>query len=121
MFRYAELKDNTPNLANRQIAHIGLTKLYQRFTALFSIFEQLYDLFYAVYSEYETGSYTAHLSRTDIEAIADQLPKRDEWGTEAFKNIKNELKKDPPGKRRKNKKYFYRNPEMSNDILFACI
>lgn len=71
MFRYAELKDNTPNLANRQIAHIGLTKLYQRFTALFSIFEQLYDLFYAVYSEYETGSYTAHLSRTDIEAIAD--------------------------------------------------
>lgn len=93
-FRYAEARDNTWNLAGKNITHVGLTQLYTRFMALVRIFESLYAELDRVYSEYRTGSYTAHLSRADLGRIADRLPDRDRWDDVSFKEAKNAIKLD---------------------------
>lgn len=94
MFRYAESRDNTLNLAGGNIAHVGLKQLHRRFKELLNIFERLYTDIEWVYDEYRTGSYTAHLSRADLDKIADKLPDRSKWGDGTFDRIKDALRSE---------------------------
>lgn len=94
MFRYAESRDNTLNLAGSNIAHVGLKQLHRRFRELLNIFERLYTDIERVYDEYRTGSHTAHLSRADLDKIAGKLPDRSKWGDGTFDRIKDALRSE---------------------------
>lgn len=106
MFRYAKSRNNTPNLASRNIGHIGLTQLYKRFNKLFMVFKKLYYEVEKIYCEYKTKSYTAHLSRANIREISDKLPDKSRWSEDLFVDVKEDLKKE----------YNIRSRELSEAI-----
>lgn len=94
MFRYANSREEVPNLASQSIAHVGLTQLYSRFSELVKYFEKFYPEAEIIYEEYKTGSYTKSLSRKDINNIAEKLPETSVWTEEAFDGIRSEIKNE---------------------------
>ena len=91
-FRYAESRDNTPNLESRNVSHVGLTRLYESVMNARIVFDRLFNSLTLLYIEYKAGSYTTNLSRKDLEAISDRLPDRNLWLDESFDGIREELK-----------------------------
>ncbi len=94
MFRYAESRENQANLANEQISHVALTRLRDRFSRLVELFESFYSEIGILYGEYKVKSYTANLSRADIDEISKRLPDKSEWTEDFFGDIRNEIKSD---------------------------
>jgi len=94
MFRYAENRENQANLAKEQITHVALTQLRDRFVELVKLFEHFYSEIAILYGEYNVKSYTANLSRADIDAISKRLPDKSKWTEDSFDNIRNEIKSD---------------------------
>lgn len=94
MFRYAESRENIPNLANEQISHVALTQLRDRFSELVKLFEHFYSEIEMLYGEYKVKSYTTNLSRADIGEISKRMPNKSKWTEDSFDDIRNEIKSD---------------------------
>jgi hypothetical protein len=80
--RYHRNRDNDPSLAKYAIANLRLIQ-----SSLRELEKLLSDLKYRTVDfvdEHATGSFTNRCSRKDLIAIAEIMPRRDQWATEAF-------------------------------------
>lgn len=90
-FRYPYNQDySQKHLEDRSV--IGLYNFYQKFNELskhMTSFDWLID---CLEDEYNSGTYTKHLNREDIENIAKKLPVHTDWEKDEFREIRIEIK-----------------------------
>lgn len=90
-FRYARSLDQTPILANYGIYSIAITTLEEKFRMIMESFDYYLSDTYTIADEYSLGTFTKHLSRSDLEEIARELPQCDRWREPEFDDIRQRL------------------------------
>lgn len=91
-FRYARSLDQTPILANNGIHSIAITTLEEKFRMIMEFFDYYLSDTYTIADEYSLGTFTKHLSRSDLEEIARELPQCDRWREPEFDDIRQRLR-----------------------------
>lgn len=91
-FRYARSLDQTPILANNGIHSIAITTLEEKFRMIMEFFDYYLSDTYTIADEYLLGTFTKHLSRSDLEEIARELPQYDRWREPEFDDIRQRLR-----------------------------
>lgn len=91
-FRYPYGSDNHKHLAEYSV--ISLRIFHEKFNELSEIFMSFTYFMDSLIDEYSVGTYTKHLNRQEIEEIAKKLPNRDNWNTDEFKQIKENIKRE---------------------------
>ncbi|NYA43154.1 hypothetical protein HZI31_07540 [Serratia fonticola] len=76
-----------------KVSVINVINLRYHFSLIKGILDNLIELNLYLFKEYYTGTFTKNLSRHDICLIAEKPPPREEWGSERFDTIKDEIKK----------------------------
>lgn len=89
-FRYAtSAEDSSPHLA--EISRINLQHFAEWYAELSELLEELALTLDFLEFEYSAGSFTKELTRPQLVEIAETLPSRDKWGTDAFKIAKEQI------------------------------
>jgi hypothetical protein len=89
-FRYPNDSDNVKHLVEVDTINVGV--LFRRFNALEKLLDNFESFCCEIVSEYDLKTYTTNLSRSQLFEIADLIPPESEWGSQQFKDLKNELK-----------------------------
>lgn len=84
-FRYP--RDQAKNIHLKNTPHINLGIFYDQFQELTELLEDLDYLTRGLEEEFSLGTYTAFLSRHDLENIAQALPEKDKWVDHSFDKI----------------------------------
>ena len=79
-------------MIKNQISHISIELLETEFKAVMEKFDDLIYFLGSCVDEYSLGTFTKSLSRTDIGEISKKLPVYEEWSTEKFKEVKDQIK-----------------------------
>lgn len=90
VFRYPNDNEDNKHLVNTPIVNLALLK--KRFTELDENLKKLNRLSNRLIEEYGQGTYTDTLSRYDISNIAELLLNREEWSSEDFVEVKENIK-----------------------------
>ena len=93
-FKYELNKENQPHMIKNKISHISIVLLETEFKEVMEKFDELICFLRNCMDEYSLGTFTKNLSRTDIWDISKRLPDYEEWRTEKFREIKEEIKQD---------------------------
>lgn len=93
-FKYELNKENQPHMIKNKISHISIVLLETEFKEVMEKFDELIYFLRNCMDEYSLGTFTKNLSRTDIWDISKRLPDYEEWRTEKFREIKEELKQE---------------------------
>ena len=93
-FKYELNKDDQPHMIKNQISHISIEILETEFKAVMEKFDDLIYFLGSCVDEYSLGTFTKSLSRTDIGEISKKLPVYEEWSTEKFKEVKDQIKQE---------------------------
>ncbi len=93
-FKYELNKDDQPHMIKNQISHISIELLETEFKAVMEKFDNLIYFLGSCVDEYSLGTFTKSLSRTDIGEISKKLPVYEEWSTEKFKEVKDQIKQE---------------------------
>lgn len=88
-FRYAYSTESVKHLIDVQI--IKITRLYNNTRILQSDMKNLFDLNDTIYNEYCLGTFTKNMSRHQLEKLARDLPKKENWVNELDSGLKNNL------------------------------
>ena len=91
-FKYELNKENQPHMIKNKISHISIVLLETEFKEVMEKFDELICFLRNCMDEYSLGTFTKNLSRTDIWDISKRLPDYEEWRTEKFREIKEEIK-----------------------------
>ena len=87
-------KDDQPHMIKNKISHISIELLETEFKAVMEKFDDLIYFLGSCVDEYSLGTFTKSLSRTDIGEISKKLPFYEEWRTEKFKEVKDQIKQE---------------------------
>ena len=93
-FKYELNKDDQPHMIKNKISHISIVLLETEFKEVMEKFDELICFLRNCMDEYSLGTFTKNLSRTDIWDISKRLPDYEEWRTEKFREIKEEIKQE---------------------------
>ena len=93
-FKYELNKENQPHMIKNKISHISIVLLETEFKEVMEKFDELICFLRNCMDEYSLGTFTKNLSRTDIWDISKRLPDDEEWRTEKFREIKEEIKQE---------------------------
>ena len=93
-FKYELNKENQPHMIKNKISHISIVLLETEFKEVMEKFDELIYFLRNCMDEYSLGTFTKNLSRTDIRDISKRLPDYEEWKTEEFREIKEEIKQE---------------------------
>lgn len=93
-FKYELNKENQPHMIKNKISHISIVLLETEFKEVMEKFDELIYFLRNCMDEYSLGTFTKNLSRTDIWDISKKLPDYEEWRTEKFREIKEEIKQE---------------------------
>ncbi len=93
-FKYELNKEEQPHMINNKISHISIELLEREFKEVMRKFDELIYFLDKCIAEYSLGTCTKNLSRSDIQDISKRLPDYEEWKTEKFKEIKNQIKQE---------------------------
>ena len=93
-FKYELNKENQPHMIKNKISHISIVLLETEFKEVMEKFDELICFLRNCMDEYSLGTFTKNLSRTDIWDISKRLPDYEEWRTEKFREIKEEIKQE---------------------------
>ena len=93
-FKYELNKENQPHMIKNKISHISIELLETEFKEVMEKFDELICFLRNCMDEYSLGTFTKNLSRTDIWDISKRLPDYEEWRTEKFREIKEEIKQE---------------------------
>ena len=93
-FKYELNKENQPHMIKNKISHISIVLLETEFKEVMKKFDELICFLRNCMDEYSLGTFTKNLSRTDIWDISKRLPDYEEWRTEKFREIKEEIKQE---------------------------
>lgn len=93
-FKYELNKENQPHMIKNKISHISIVLLETEFKEVMEKFDELIYFLRNCMDEYSLGTFTKNLSRTDIWDISKRLPDYEEWKTEKFREIKEEIKQE---------------------------
>lgn len=93
-FKYELNKENQPHMIKNKISHISIVLLKTEFKEVMEKFDELIYFLRNCMDEYSLGTFTKNLSRTDIWDISKRLPDYEEWRTEKFREIKEEIKQE---------------------------
>lgn len=93
-FKYELNKENQPHMIKNKISHISIVLLKTEFKEVMEKFDELICFLRNCMDEYSLGTFTKNLSRTDIWDISKRLPDYEEWRTEKFREIKEEIKQE---------------------------
>lgn len=93
-FKYELNKENQPHMIKNKISHISIVLLETEFKEVMEKFDELIYFLRNCMDEYSLGTLTKNLSRTDIWDISKRLPDYEEWKTEEFREIKEEIKQE---------------------------
>ena len=93
-FKYELNKENQPHMIKNKISHISIVLLETEFKEVMEKFDELICFLRNCMDEYSLGTFTKNLSRTDIWDISKRLPDYEEWRTEKFKEVKDEIKQE---------------------------
>lgn len=93
-FKYELNKENQPHMIKNKISHISIVLLETEFKEVMEKFDELICFLRNCMDEYSLGTFTKNLSRTDIWDISKRLPDYEEWKTEEFREIKEEIKQE---------------------------
>lgn len=93
-FKYELNKENQPHMIKNKISHISIVLLETEFKEVMEKFDELIYFLRTCMDEYSLGTFTKNLSRTDIWDISKRLPDYEEWRTEKFREIKEEIKQE---------------------------
>lgn len=93
-FKYELNKEEQPHMINNKISHISIELLEREFKEVMRKFDELIYFLDKCIAEYSLGTCTKSLSRSDIQDISKKLPDYEEWKTEKFKEIKNQIKQE---------------------------
>lgn len=93
-FKYELKKENQPHMIKNKISHISIVLLETEFKEVMEKFDELIYFLRNCMDEYSLGTFTKNLSRTDIWDISKRLPDYEEWKTEEFREIKEEIKQE---------------------------
>lgn len=88
-FRYPFSNSSQKHLTN--VSNINFIILKAKFNELQDHLNTLHNLNLWLHEEYNYGTFTSKLSRADIFAISDRLPRKDQWGSPEFSNLKSEI------------------------------
>ena len=70
---------------------IDRRNFHENFKKIIDFFEEMFIKIDFDFMDFSTLTWTANLSRSDIEKIAKKLPKRDKWGSDDFGKIKKDI------------------------------
>ena len=93
-FKYELNKENQPHMIKNKISHISIVLLETEFKEVMEKFDELIYFLRNCMDEYSLGTFTKSLSRADIWDISKRLPVYEEWRTEKFKEVKDEIKQE---------------------------
>ena len=93
-FKYELNKENQPHMIKNKISHISIVLLETEFKEVMEKFDELICFLRNCMDEYSLGTFTKNLSRTDIWDISKRLPDYEEWRTEKFREVKDEIKQE---------------------------
>ena len=93
-FKYELNKENQPHMIKNKISHISIVLLETEIKEVMEKFDELIYFLRNCMDEYSLGTFTKNLSRTDIWDISKRLPDYEEWKTEEFREIKEEIKQE---------------------------
>lgn len=93
-FKYELNKENQPHMIKNKNSHISIVLLETEFKEVMEKFDELIYFLRNCMDEYSLGTFTKNLSRTDIWDISKRLPDYEEWRTEKFREIKEEIKQE---------------------------
>lgn len=93
-FKYELNKEKQPHMIKNKISHISIVLLETEFKEVMEKFDELIYFLRNCMDEYSLGTFTKNLSRTDIWDISKRLPDYEEWRTEKFREIKEEIKQE---------------------------
>ena len=93
-FKYELNKENQPHMIKNKISHISIVLLETEFKEVMEKFDELICFLRNCMDEYSLGTFTKNLSRTDIWDISKRLSDYEEWRTEKFREIKEEIKQE---------------------------
>ena len=93
-FKYELNKENQPHMIKNKTSHISIVLLETEFKEVMEKFDELICFLRNCMDEYSLGTFTKNLSRTDIWDISKRLPDYEEWRTEKFREIKEEIKQE---------------------------
>ena len=93
-FKYELNKENQPHMIKNKISHISIVLLETEFKEVMEKFDELIYFLRNCMDEYSLGTFTKNLSRSDIWDISKRLPDYEEWRTEKFREIKEEIKQE---------------------------
>ena len=93
-FKYELNKDDQPHMIKNKISHISIELLETEFKEVMKKFDDLICFLESCVDEYSLGTFTKSLSRVDIWEISKKLPAYEEWSTEKFKEVKEQIKQE---------------------------
>ena len=93
-FKYELNKDDQPHMIKNKISHISIELLETEFKEVMKKFDDLICFLESCVDEYSLGTFTKSLSRVDIWDISKKLPAYEEWSTEKFKEVKEQIKQE---------------------------
>lgn len=93
-FKYELNKEDEPHMIKNKISHVSIELLETEFKEVMKNFDDLIYFLDNCIFEYSLGTFTKSLSRADIWGISKRLPVYEEWRTEKFKEIKDEIKQE---------------------------
>ena len=88
-FRYPLSNTSQKHLTN--VSNINFIVLKGKFNELQDHLNTLHSLNMWLSEEYNYGTFTSKLSRAEIFAISDKLPRKDQWRSPEFSNLKLEI------------------------------
>ena len=93
-FKYELNKEDEPHMIKNKISHVSIELLETEFKEVMKNFDDLIYFLDNCIFEYSLGTFTKSLSRADIWDISKRLPVYEEWRTEKFKEVKDEIKQE---------------------------
>lgn len=93
-FKYELNKEDEPHMIKNKISHVSIELLETEFKEVMKKFDDLIYFLDNCIFEYSLGTFTKSLSRADIWDISKRLPVYEEWRTEKFKEVKDEIKQE---------------------------
>ena len=81
-------------MIKNKISHVSIELLETEFKEVMKKFDDLIYFLDNCIFEYSLGTFTKSLSRADIWDISKRLPVYEEWRTEKFKEVKDEIKQE---------------------------
>ncbi|MCD4726419.1 hypothetical protein HBO23_16965 [Pseudomonas sp. WS 5532] len=85
-FRYPVDRNNSKHLV--EVSIINVSNLYRKFSSLECILDNFEVFCDELVREYDFETHTTKLSRAELLSIAEDIPRRDDWGSEKFKIFK---------------------------------